>query len=344
MNFSPTTHSSAGHSYLLIISLLSLLFLGAPTTFAGENFGMVLHGGAGTISKGDMTEEMEAQYRQKLTEALEKGHHILKKGGSSLDAVAGALIILENSPLFNAGKGAVFTNNGSNELDASIMDGRSLQAGAVAGVKTVKNPILLARKVMEKSPHVLLSGEGADTFARGQGLEIVDPDYFYTERRWKSLQKVKARENLGEPEKSPDKKHGTVGAAALDKFGNLAAGTSTGGMTNKRYGRIGDSPLIGAGTYANNETCAVSATGHGEYFIRAVVTHDISALMQYKGLSLQEAANRVIVDKLTALGGTGGVVAIDKKGNIAMPFNTKGMYRGWVDKKGNITVKIYRDE
>ncbi len=337
-----------GRLFALPLTALLFLFCGfrEQTLQAGENFGMVLHGGAGAIRKGSMTGELESRYRAKLTQALQNGYDILKKGGSSLDAVTGALVILEDSPLFNAGKGAVFTNTGSNELDASIMEGRTLQAGAVAGVKTVKNPILLARKVMESSPHVLLSGDGADSFARDQGLEIVDPGYFYTEKRWKDLQKARAREtgNDSEAPLEKEKKHGTVGAAALDRKGNLAAGTSTGGMTNKRFGRIGDSPLIGAGTYADNDTCAISATGHGEYFIRAVVAHDISALMQYKGLSLQEAARKVILDKLTAMGGTGGIVAIDKDGNVAMPFNTEGMYRGWVDRKGKITVKIYRKD
>ncbi len=329
---------------LPLITLICLSF-GSPETMRGEeNFGLILHGGAGTITKATMTPELDAKYRGKLTEALKKGYRILKKGGTSIDAVTAALVILEDSPLFNAGKGSVFTNSGINELDASIMDGQTLQAGAVSGVKTVKNPILLARKVMEKSPHVLLSGEGAASFAEAQGLQLVDPDYFFTEKRWQSLLKIKAREADRKPALKKAKEHGTVGAAALDKNGHLAAGTSTGGMTNKRFGRIGDSPLIGAGSYADNKTCAVSSTGHGEYFIRLVAAHDISALMEYKGLSLQEAAQQVIMEKLTALGGTGGVVAIDKDGNMAMPFNTEGMYRGWVERDGKITVKIYRDE
>lgn len=331
---------------LALITLLSLSFGGLETMRGEENFGLILHGGAGTMVKASMTPEKEALYREKLTEALKKGYQVLKKGGSSLDAVTDALVILEDSPLFNAGKGAVFTNTGVNELDASVMDGKTLQAGAVSGVKTVKNPILLAREVMENSPHVLLYGEGAASFAKDRGLQLVHPDYFFTEKRWKSLQKAKARENGNGEELSTKeaKKHGTVGAAALDKNGNLAAGTTTGGRTNKWFGRIGDSPIIGAGTYANNKTCAISATGHGEYFIRLVALYDISALMEYKGLSLQEAARQVIMEKLTALGGTGGVIAIDKDGNMAMPFNTDGMYRGWVDRNGKITVKIYRDE
>lgn len=302
-----------------------------------------------------MTPEMDAAYRAKLTEALQKGYEILKNGGSSLDAVEQTIMILEDSPLFNAGKGAVFTSAGTNELDASIMDGKTLQAGAVAAVKHIKNPIQLARLVMEKTPHVLLVGEGAETFAREQGLELVDQKYFFTAPRWKSLQRVKEREKksreqsqgaqmvLPDSHKMPDK-FGTVGVVALDKAGNLAAGTSTGGMTNKRFGRVGDSPIIGAGTYAKNNTCAVSGTGHGEYFIRLAIAYDISALMEYQKMTVQEAANYVIQEKLTALGGTGGVIAMDKNGNIAMPFNTAGMYRGYMDKDGNPVIKIYKEE
>ncbi|RMI19351.1 MAG: isoaspartyl peptidase/L-asparaginase, partial [Calditrichaeota bacterium] len=275
-------------------------------------------------------------------------------GGSSLDAVEQTIRVLEDSPLFNAGKGAVFTNAGTNELDASIMDGATLQAGAVAGVKRVKNPISLARLVMEKSPHVMLAGDGADAFAKENGLELVDPHYFYTEQRYQQWQRVLQREKEKQQSQSraaPDAASseadepplGTVGVVALDKQGNLAAGTSTGGMTNKRWGRVGDSPIIGAGTYADNRTCAVSCTGHGEYFIRLNVAHDISALMAYKGLSVQEAAEEVILKKLTQLGGTGGVIAIDRNGNIAMPFNTSGMYRGYWLEGGEPVVKIYRE-
>ncbi len=306
-----------------------------PATLQVE-FGMVVHGGAGTITRGDLTPDTEAAYRRKITEALEAGYAILSAEGRALDAVEAALVILEDSPLFNAGKGAVFTAEGRNELDASIMDGATLEAGAVAAVRRVKNPILLARRVMEASPHVLLGGEGAEQFAREQGLELVPEDYFFTQRRRDALQRAKERQ-------TKPAQQGTVGAAALDRAGNLAAGTSTGGRTNKAWGRIGDSPIIGAGTYADNQTCAVSGTGHGEYFIRGAVAYDIGALMAYQGLSLQEAAHDVVMEKLAALGGTGGVVAIDGAGNIAMPFNTEGMYRGYVDEQGRTTVLIYKN-
>lgn len=316
-----------------------------------NEFAIVIHGGAGTILRENMSAEDEAAYNAKLEEAIRVGYDILKSGGSSLDAVEKTINVLENSPLFNAGKGAVFTNAGINELDASIMDGRNLDAGASAGTKTVKNPINLARAVMEKSPHVMLSGEGAEQFAKEQGLEIVDPSYFYTEARFKALERVKtSEENKTARDKSAfydptikDSKFGTVGCVALDKNGNLAAGTSTGGMTNKRWGRIGDAPIIGAGTYANNATCAVSSTGWGEYFIRAMVAHDISALMDYKGLSLQEAAKEVIQKKVPDLGGDGGIVAIDKDGNMVMEFNTEGMYRASMDASGNLSIGIYKD-
>ena len=279
-------------------------------------FSIAIHGGAGTITRKNMTPEKENAYRSKLKETLNVGYSILNKGGTSLDAVEATIRIMENSELFNAGKGAVFTNAGTNELDASIMDGRNLKAGAVARVKTVKNPISAARKVMEETWHVMLSGDGADKFAKEQGLDIVDPNYFYTQRRWDSLKKIQVE------------KHGTVGCVALDKHGNLAAGTSTGGLTNKRWGRVGDSPIIGAGTYANNQTCAVSGTGQGEYFIRGNVAYDVSAIMEYKGKSVGEAAQNVI-RKLSDMGGNGGIITMDSKGNISMPFNTAGMYRGF---------------
>ncbi|HEX6939934.1 MAG TPA: isoaspartyl peptidase/L-asparaginase, partial [Longimicrobiales bacterium] len=263
---------------------------------------IAIHGGAGTIRRGDMTPELEQAYRAKLEEALRAGYAILEKGGTSLDAVVAAIVVMEDSPLFNAGKGAVFTSEGKNELDAAIMDGATLRAGAVAGVTRVKNPIRLARAVMEHSPHVMLAGAGAEAFAGEQGLELVDPSYFFTQHRWDALQRAKA-EAAGTPVSRPDgpqaffpddRKFGTVGAVALDRHGNLAAGTSTGGMTTKRWGRIGDSPIIGAGTYANNASCAVSATGHGEYFIRNVVAHDICARVEYGGQTLEEAANYVV--------------------------------------------------
>lgn len=318
------------------------------------DFAIIIHGGAGTILKKNMTPEKETAYKAKLEEAIRVGYNILKNGGSSLDAVTKTINVMEDSPLFNAGKGAVFTNAESNELDASIMDGKTLNAGASAGTKTVKNPIDLARAIMDKSPHVMLAGEGADIFAKEQGLEIVEPSYFFTERRFKSLQRLKAKNSkkveLDHDEKKisfydadiKDYKFGTVGCAALDKNGNLAAGTSTGGMTNKRWGRVGDSPIIGSGTYANNETCAVSSTGWGEFFIRAQVAHDISALMDYKGLSLQEAS-KTVINKVGDLGGDGGIVAVDKNGNMVAEFNTAGMYRATMNDKDELTVEIYKD-
>ena len=313
---------------------------------AGPKFGIVVHGGAGTMA--NLTPEKEAAYREKLSEAILAGHRILRDGGSSLDAVEAAVRVLEDSPLFNAGKGAVFTSEGVNELDASIMDGRTLKAGAVAAVRRIRNPISLARLVMDKSENVLLVGGGAEAFAAQRGIEFVDPKYFFTPRRWDELQKAKERERKPKSESPPPsatgQKHGTVGAVALDKHGNLAAATSTGGLTNKAFGRIGDSPIIGAGTYANNETCAVSATGHGEYFIRLVVCHDISALMAYRKMTLEQAARTVIMEKLTKLGGTGGVVAIDKDANIAMSFNTPGMFRGYaIGPDASIVFKVFED-
>jgi beta-aspartyl-peptidase (threonine type) len=295
---------------------------------------LVIHGGAGTILKENMTPEKEQQYINKLEEALLVGADVLKSGGSSLDAVTKTIIILENSPLFNAGKGAVFTAEGINEMDASIMDGNTGAAGAVAGVQSIKNPILAARAVMEKSDHVLLTGRGADEFAKNQGLDIVDNSYFFTEKRWKSYKKVAAKKEQGE-------KHGTVGAVALDLHGNLAAATSTGGMTYKMKGRVGDSPIIGAGTYADNNTCAVSATGHGEYFIKNVVAYDISALMKYTQVSVKEAANYVILSKLKKLGADGGIIAVDKDGKFTMTFNTAGMYRGVITSDGLIEISIF---
>ena len=309
-------------------------------------FGIVIHGGAGTILKENMTPEKEEAYKTKLKEAIAVGHEILKNGGTSLEAVQKTINVLEDSPLFNAGKGAVFTNNGTNELDASIMDGSNLDAGAVAGVTVVKNPINLAMEVMLNSPHVLLSGKGAEQFAKEKNLEIVEPQYFYTEDRFKALEQVKEKEQSTASFYDPtikDSKYGTVGCVALDKNGNLAAGTSTGGMTNKKWNRIGDSPIIGAGTYANNATCAVSSTGWGEYFIRGMVAHDISAMMEYKGVSLKEATDQVIQKKLTKLGGTGGIIAIDYQGNVSMEFNTPGMYRATMNAEGELTIGIYKE-
>lgn len=312
---------------------------------------LVIHGGAGANLEKEMGSGQEQAYRATLKQALEAGYKVLQDGGNSLDAVETSVRILEDSPLFNAGKGAVFTSQGTNELDASIMEGQKLMAGAVAGVKHIKNPISLARLVMTHSPHVLLAGEGAEVFATEQGIQMVDPHYFFTERRWLELEKAKEAEGTKKepggqkgqalPLGSPANESGTVGAVALDKSGNLAAGTSTGGMTNKRPGRIGDSPIIGAGTYANNRTCAVSATGKGEFFIRLAVAHDISALMEYKGLSLNEAAEQVI-DKVTKLVGEGGVIALDRNGGIATPYNTAGMFRAYVGNDGKVVVKIFQ--
>ena len=345
-----TFNSKIFGSIILVFVIVFFQSKEAHSQKTKSTFGLVIHGGAGTILKKNMTAQLEQAYRSKLKEALQTGYDILKNNGSSMDAVEATINILEDSPLFNAGKGAVFTGDGTHELDASIMDGRTLQAGAVASVKHVKNPITLARLVLEKSPHVMMVGAGAEEFAVQHNLDRVSQYYFYTEKRWKSLQKRK--ESVEEkttlvPEKEniklADKEKGTVGAAALDKAGNLAAGTSTGGMTNKMFGRVGDSPIIGAGTYANNQTCAVSGTGHGEYFMRLLVSYDIHALMAYEGKSLKEAANTVIMKKLEELGGTGGIIAIDKDGNIAMPFNTDGMYRGYIRENGETVVKIYKN-
>ena len=320
------------------------------TLKTSKNFGIVIHGGAGTILKENMSDSLEIAYREKLKEAISIGHSILKNGGSAMEAVTKTINVMEDSPLFNAGKGAVFTHDETNELDASVMDGSNLNAGAVAGVTRIKNPIDLALSVMNNSPHVMLSGKGAETFAQEKGFSLVDPSYFYTEKRFKSLQRVKQREKDKVAKVSfedpfiKNSKFGTVGCAALDKTGNLAAGTSTGGMTNKRWNRIGDAPIIGAGTYANNATCAVSSTGWGEYFIRAMVAHDISAMMEYKGISLKEAAREVIQKKVPALGGDGGIVSIDKDGNVAMEFNTAGMYRAHMNAEGELIIRIYKEE
>ena len=345
---------SPKHLLRSIISASLLSFTVQAANASDNPFAIAIHGGAGTISKSKMTPEKRAQYEAKLNEAVSTGYKLLEAGKTSQEAVIAAVQILENSPLFNAGKGAVYTFDGHHELDASIMDGKTLNAGAVAGVKTVKNPIVLAQKVMNKSVHVLLSGDGAEAFAKKEGLEQVENSYFDTERRYKALQKAKKK--LAEKERElkdfqaahetldDHYKFGTVGAVALDKHGNLTAGTSTGGMTAKRFGRIGDSPIIGAGTYANNESCAVSATGHGEYFIRYHVAADICARMQYQGISVEEAANTVINKKLKEAGGNGGVVVIDYKGNVTMPFNTSGMYRASMSSNGTSYVGIFREE
>jgi beta-aspartyl-peptidase (threonine type) len=300
---------------------------------------LVIHGGAGGTAGRQMPDEFQQQYIGKMTAVLKTGAAVLESGGTSLDAVVTCIRMMEDSPLFNAGKGSVFTEEGKNEMDASVMDGKTLKAGAVAGVTTIKNPITAARAVMEKSKHVMLAGPGAEKFAKEQGLEIVDPSYFFTQQRWDEFQKTRQLEM--EQKHDSSNGHGTVGAVALDNSGNLAAGTSTGGMTNKVKGRIGDSPVIGAGTYANNKTCAVSCTGHGEYFIRNVVAHDISALMEYKGLSLDSAAQYVIHRKLKSQGAAGGLIGIDRNGNITLPFNTQSMFRGVIYPNGKIRVEIY---
>lgn len=340
----------------IFFSLLLLFGLGtgyAQNTSDEGKYVLVIHGGTGTLLPENMSAEAEKQYRDKLAEALRAGYEEIDNGHSSLDAVTAAIVVLEDSPLFNAGKGAVMTHEGKNELDASIMDGKTRNAGAVAGITTVKNPILAARTVMEKSGHVMLSGEGAEQFAAGQHLEIVSPDYFWTERRWKNLQRALEKDSgrleLDHDEKQTflppvvddrDDKFGTVGAVARDKNGNLSAGTSTGGMNNKRFGRIGDSPIIGAGNYANDQV-AVSCTGWGEFYIRTVAAYHVASQMKYLNIDVREAAQNVI-DEIGELGGTGGMIALDKDGNYATPFNTAGMYRGTVDEKGKIRIEIFK--
>nr|WP_068891314.1 isoaspartyl peptidase/L-asparaginase [Pedobacter panaciterrae] len=330
-----------------------LLLLACSNLQAQKKYVLVVHGGAGTILKSTMTPEKEAAYTAALTKALQQGYNAIKSGKTSLDAVEAAIHVLEDSPLFNAGKGAVFTHDGKNEMDAAIMDGKSLKAGAVAGVTVIRNPITAARAVMEKSEHVMMVSRGAEEFAKQCRVEIVDPKYFYTKERWDGLQEaikedsVKAVLDHGNKKSlklgtiNRDYKFGTVGAVALDKMGNLAAGTSTGGMTNKKYGRVGDSPIIGAGTYANNLTAGISCTGWGEFYIRSVVAYDVSAMMEYKNLSVADASKKAL-DKMEKLGGDGGLIALDKNGNVAMPFNTEGMYRGTVTEDGKIEVLIYK--
>ena len=303
---------------------------------------IALHGGAGTIERGTMSEELEATYRALLDDAITRGFEKLRKGEPGLDVVVSIIQLMEDSPLFNAGRGAVYTWEGTHELDASIMHGENLDAGAVAGISTVKSPIALARAVMEDSPHVMLSGAGAEAFAHEQGFEVIPPEYFATDRRREALDAYKVNEQAGlKPE--ADHKFGTVGVVVLDAAGNLVAGTSTGGMTGKRWGRIGDSPVIGAGTYADNRSCAVSATGHGEYFIRHTVARGICARMEYGGATLETAANSVVMDELVAAGGEGGIVAVDPRGEVTLIFNTAGMYRASINASGEKTVGIYSD-
>jgi beta-aspartyl-peptidase (threonine type) len=352
-------------SFLLIIVLFSLPLMAQRGRFGetkqlqspqNPRIGFMIHGGAGVIRKGSLTPEKEAEYKKKLEEAVTAGYKALQDGKTSLDAVEIAIRILEDSPLFNAGKGAVFNADGKNELDASIMEGKNLKAGAVAGLHHVKNPISLARKVMENSPHVMMISDGAEKFAKEQGIELVSEKYFWTQERWDELQKIikEEKEKAKQKEKdkqnslfreptSPNERYGTVGAVALDKYGDLAAGTSTGGMTYKKFGRVGDAPIIGAGTYANNNTCAISATGWGEFFIRLGVARDISALVEYRAMPIQDAVDLEIQQKLQNMGGNGGVISIDKFGNMGISFNSEGMYRAYIDKDGKPVVQIYKD-
>ncbi|WP_334126507.1 isoaspartyl peptidase/L-asparaginase [Empedobacter brevis] len=332
--------------------ILSILTISIDAQTKEDKIVLVIHGGAGTILKKNMTSEKEKAYRDALTVSLTKGYEVIQRGGESENAVIEAIKVMEDSPLFNAGKGAVFTHEGKNELDASLMIGHTMQAGAVAGVTTIKNPILAAKAVLQNSAHVMMIGKGAEEFAEKQGLEIVAPSYFKTEERWKSLQKVlekdKEKMELDHDTKTQayvpfnfvDEKFGTVGAVALDHQGHISAGTSTGGMTNKRFGRVGDSPIIGAGTYANKEV-GVSSTGWGEYFIKAVAAYDVAALMNYKNLSSKQAGEEVI-KKIGQLGGDGGMIILDKNGQASFPFNTAGMYRGSITQSGKITIEIYQ--
>lgn len=338
-------------AYYLTVALM-LLSLGMALG-QQKRYVMVVHGGAGTILKKNMTPALENAYTEALRQALLAGYHALESGQSSVDAVERAIWVLEDNPLFNAGKGAVFTHDGRNELDASIMYGKTLEAGAVAGVSHVKHPISAARKVMEQSEHVMMVGQGAEIFAKEVGLDMVDSGYFYTKERYEALQKAIRQDSLkavldhGSKQslrlgiENRDHKFGTVGCVALDKQGHLAAGTSTGGMTNKKYGRVGDSPIIGAGTYCDDRTAGISCTGWGEFFIRAVVAKSVSDLMEYKGSSIAEAS-KAMIDKVGDLGGDGGLIALDKEGQMAMPFNTEGMYRGAITEDGKIEIEIYK--
>lgn len=336
----------------------ALLLLAVTAADAAPRWALVLHGGAGVIDRKELTPEQDAAYRAALTRATEAGAAVLKAGGSALDAVEAAIVMMEDDPLFNAGRGAVFAASGRNELDAAIMDGRSVAAGAVAGVTRTRHPISLARRVMEKSPHVFLVGTGADAFSLDQGLEQVEPGWFYTERRWRALENALEANGLPLPPKPPgipaepsrdglahdEGKQGTVGVVALDRHGNVAAGTSTGGTTAKRWGRVGDAPIIGAGTYASNRSCAVSATGAGEYFIRLTVAREICALVEYRGMKLQPAADEVVRRRLTAIGGTGGVIALSPDGQMVWSFNTSGMYRARIADDQPLVVGIYDNE
>ena len=308
-----------------------------------KNFSLAIHGGAGTLVKGMMTPDLQTQYKIALQNALDKGYAILEHGGTAIDAIEKAVITLEDSPLFNAGKGSVFTANETHEMDASFMDGKTLNAGAVSLITGIKNPIRLAKDVMKKSEHVFLAGKGAVEFAKANGYTIEDESYFYDEFRHKQWLEIKDSDSFQlDHSAKKDSKFGTVGAVACDQNGNIAAATSTGGMTNKKWGRVGDSPMIGAGNYANNKTCAVSCTGSGEFFIRAVVAYDVSCLMEHKNMSLKDASNEVIHNRILKINGDGGLIAVDSKGNIAMPFNTEGMYRACKSSNGKEEISIYR--
>jgi L-asparaginase / beta-aspartyl-peptidase len=335
--------------------LIAVIFcITCSSSFAQTKYALVIHGGAGTIKKDDSNPEKQAKYERAIDTALQIGNVILANNGTALNAVEASIKYLENNPLFNAGKGAVFTNDAKHELDASIMDGSNLSAGSIAGVTNIKNPITTARAVMEKSKHVMLTGKGAEQFAKEQGHELVPNSYFSTKERLEGLKRLRAAEKakLDSTKKMAyqqidfkgyaTEKYGTVGAVALDNFGNIAAGTSTGGMTNKKYGRVGDAPIIGAGTYANNNTCGISCTGWGEYFIRLVMAKSVSDLMQYKGLPIDEAAKEMIQIQLPNLGGDGGLVGLDKNGNITMQFNSTGMYRGYIKGNGEKFIAIFK--
>ena len=341
---------------LLLITLLLIISCESNSTkketleISKENsFAIVIHGGAGGIKREFFTEEQQEAYSQKLEEALNAGFAVLENNGTSLDAVEAAINIMEDSPLFNAGKGAVYNSDGNQEMDAAIMDGKTLNAGAVAGVNHIKNPILAARMVMDSSSHVLLSGKGAEIMAEKYGIEMVDSSYFFTEKRMNQLKKIQGKEKttldhtafLIKNELIDDHKFGTVGAVAIDKNGNIAAGTSTGGMTNKKYGRIGDVPLIGAGTYANNLTCGISATGTGEYFIRTVASKEVSNLIQYKNLPPKEALHEVLFNQIGPLGGEGGMILIDKNGDVYWDFNSTGMFRGFKKSNGETLIEMF---
>ena len=315
-----------------------------------QQFSIVIHGGAGTILKEDMTSELEKAYSKGLEEALSAGYAVLEEGGEAANAVKAAIVVLEDNLLFNAGRGSVFTKKGVQEMDAAIMDGKNREAGAVAGIRNVRNPIELAAEVMHNSNHVFLSGKGANDFAIKQGIKLEPDEFFFSQFRYDQWKAMRDSDNYsldhthqGLEELMKDKKFGTVGAAACDKDGNIAAGTSTGGMTNKKYGRIGDSPIIGAGTYANNATCAISCTGHGEPFIKAVAAYDVAAHMEYKGMSLHDAMNEVVHKKLVALEGEGGMIGVDAKANISMMFNSAGMYRAMQHSNGQKVISIYKD-